>query len=64
MDLKKEWKKWLVEIDETGAGVARAVGQSSANLNKKIANDSIRAVELASILERYGYTLKIVKKEE
>lgn len=64
MDLKKDWQHWLISINNTGAGVARDVGQSPANLNKKIANDSIRAVELASILEHYGYTLKIVKKEE
>lgn len=64
MDLKKEWKLWLVETNQSGAGVARDIGQSSANLNKKIANDSIRAVELANILEHYGYTLKIVKKED
>lgn len=64
MDLKKEWKLWLVETNKSGASVARDIGQSTANLNKKIANDSIRAVELANILEHYGYTLKIVKREE
>lgn len=63
MDLKKIWQHWLVEVDKTGSDIAREVGQSPANLNKKFANESIRAVEFANILENYGYTLKIVKKE-
>lgn len=62
MDLKKNWQHWLIEINKSGADVARDIGQSPANLNKKLANASIKAVELASILEHYGYTLKIVKE--
>lgn len=61
MELKKVWQHWLLDIDKTGADVARDIGQSPANLNKKIANASIRAVELDEILRHYGYKLQIVK---
>lgn len=63
MDLKKDWQHWLIEIEKTGAEVARGIGQSPQNLNKKIASQSIRAVELNDILEHYGYTLEIKRKE-
>lgn len=62
MDVKKEWQHWLIELGKSGADVAREVGQSPANLNKKINARSIRASELADILEQYGYTLQIVRK--
>ncbi len=63
MDVKKLWEHWLVEVDKSSAAVAREIGQSPANLNKKFTARSIRASELADILEQYGYTLKIVKRE-
>lgn len=63
MDIKKLWQHWVVELGKSSSEVAREVGQSPANLNKKIANESIKAAELGTILEKYGYILKIVKKD-
>ena len=64
MELKKEWQHFLIDIDKTGADVARELGQSPQNLNKKIVNETIRLVEFAEILEHYGYALSITKKEQ
>lgn len=64
MDLKKEWQHFLIEIGKTGADVAGDIGQTAPNLNKKIRNESIRLVEFAGILEKYGYMLKIIKKDQ
>jgi len=63
MNIRKDWQHFLVEIEKTGADVAREIGQSPQNLHKKIINETIRAVELNDILERYGYTLEIKRKE-
>lgn len=64
MDFKRTWQHFLVDINKTGAEVAADVGQTAPNLNKKIRNETIRLVEFAEILEHYGYTLAIVKKEQ
>lgn len=64
MDFKKEWQHFLVEIGKTGADVAGDIGQTAPNLNKKIRNESMRLVEFDAILNHYGYTLKIVKKDQ
>ena len=59
----KVWRKLLIDLDMSEAQAAKAVGQSPANLNKKIVNGSIRLLEFSDILEAFGYELKIVKKE-
>jgi hypothetical protein len=64
MDLKKEWQVFLINAGITGADVARALGESPQNINRKIGTGTIKAVELAAILEKYGYTLKIVKADQ
>jgi hypothetical protein len=64
MDLKKEWQIFLINAGITGADVARALGESPQNINRKINTGTIKAAELAEILEKYGYTLAIVKKEQ
>ena len=64
MDVKREWQHFLIDVGKTGADVAREIGQSPQNLNKKIVNETIRLVEFAEILEHYGYTLAITKKEQ
>lgn len=63
MELKKAWQHLLIDLGKTGAEVAREIGQSPQNLNKKITNESIRLVEFEEILNHYGYTLTITKKE-
>lgn len=64
MDIKKEWQHFLIDIEKSGAEVAADIGQTAPNLNKKIRTGSIRAVELADIVERYGYRLAIIKAAE
>lgn len=63
MDLKKEWQIFLINAGITGADVARDLGESPQNINRKISTGTIKAVELAGILEKYGYMLKIIKKD-
>lgn len=62
-DFKKMWSNWLIDIDQTTKDVAINVGDSPANLQKKIRNQSIRYKELAAIVEQYGYTIEIRKKD-
>lgn len=63
LDFKKMWRDFLMDINSTTAAVAQVVGDSPANLQKKIRNQSIRYRELADIVEQYGYTVEIRKKE-
>lgn len=63
MDLKKEWQLFLINAGISGADVARDLGESPQNINRKISTGTIKAVELAAILEKYGHDLKIVKKD-
>lgn len=58
----KQWKKLLIDIDKTETDVAKDLGVSQSNLNRKMRSGSIKAVELAEILDRYGYALEIRKK--
>lgn len=58
----KEWRKLLIDIGVSEAQLAKEVGQSPANLNKKIVNGSIRFIELANILEHFGYKITITKE--
>lgn len=62
-DLKKMWSNWLIDIDSNTTQVAESVGSTQQNLSKKINNGSIRYCELADIVEKYGYTIDIRKKD-
>lgn len=62
--LKKQYKSFLVDIQKTEKQIAQDTGQTSQNLNQKINNGTIKYVELLSILEKYGYTLQLVKIKE
>lgn len=55
-----EWRKILAgkKLSETEA--ARIMGVSQSGLNRKIREGTVRAVEMANILENFGYTLKVV----
>lgn len=63
-DLQKQWGCFLIDIGRSGTEVAREIGTSQQNLNKKIRNATIRYVELANILEKYGYEISIRKKSD
>lgn len=62
-DFGKQWKKLLIDIEKSETDVAQDLGVSQSNLNRKMRSGSIKAVELAEILDRYGYVLEIRKKE-
>lgn len=59
---QKMWKKWLVDVDRSGAEIARENDMFPQNLNAKIKNGSMKYVELSEIVEKYGYTVEIHKK--
>ncbi len=60
----KEWKKILIDIGKSETEVAKELNKNQSNLNRKIRTGTIKPVELANILEHYGYTLKIIKMEK
>lgn len=62
-EFHKQWGHFLVEIARSETELAKELGTSQQNLNKKIRNATLRYVEFANILEKYGYQLKIEKKE-
>lgn len=61
-DFKKMWDNWLTDIEQCTADIAIKVGDKPPNLQKKIRNQSIRYIELANIVEKYGYSIEIHKK--
>ena len=62
--LEKDWKIFLIEIGKTEREVAEECGYFPANLNRRIKSQSIKYVDLSEIVERYGYSISIHKKEE
>lgn len=62
-ELKKMWSKWLIDVGMSNTSMAESIGQSQQNLTKKINNGSIRYCELSDIVEKYGYTIEIRKKD-
>ena len=63
-DFKRLWKNFLFDIDKTNAVIAADLGTTPQKFGKKINNGTIRFLELASIFERYGYRLELVKDEK
>lgn len=62
-EFRKMWDRFLVDIDGSTASVARDMDIPAPNLWQKIRNQTIRYKELADVVERYGYTIEIHKKE-
>lgn len=61
--LKKDWQYFLIDVKKSETEIAKECGQAQSNLNKKILNGTIKYLELANILERYGYTIDIRRKD-
>lgn len=61
-DLKKMWGAWLLDIEENTTSIAAKHEQSQQNLSRKINEGTIKYLELANIVEEYGYTISIHKK--
>lgn len=62
-EFRKMWRKWLIDVDTTETQIAKESGRIQQNFNRTIANGSIKYLELSEIVERYGYTIDIRKKE-
>lgn len=62
--LKNFWQLFLLLSGKTTTEIACDTKQSQQNLSQKINNGTIKYIELLSILEKYGYTLQLVKIKE
>lgn len=60
----KDWRRFLLEIERSENQIAKEIGQTQQGLNRKIQNASIRYIELSEIVEKYGYSISIHKKDE
>lgn len=61
-DLKKQWTNFLIDNDLTNVDIAKQLGVTRQTMSKKINNGSIRYIDLANIVEKYGYSIDIHKK--
>ena len=59
---KKQWKKFLIDIDMSETHLANELGVKQATFNEKMRNATIKYIELSNIVEKYGYTIEIRKK--
>lgn len=61
-ELKKQWTNFLIDNDLTNVDIAKQLGVTRQTMSKKINNGSIRYIDLANIVEKYGYSIDIHKK--
>lgn len=59
---KKQWTNFLIDTGLKNVDIAKAVGITKQSLGQKINNCSIRYIDLANIVEKYGYSVDIHKK--
>ena len=64
LDLKKEWQIFLLDTNLNNTIIAGGLGTSPQVLGRKINSGSIKFLELANILEKYGYEISIRKKSD
>lgn len=64
MDLKKMWQLFLIDAGTNNKLIAEVVDSSPQVLGRKINSGTIKLLEFADILEKYGYQLKIEKKSK
>lgn len=62
--LVKMWKKWLIDIDKSETEIAKEEGVKQQTLNEKFRKGTVPFLVFENILEKHGYKLKIVKREE
>lgn len=58
-ELKRTWKIFLSNVDKSETAIAKELGMKPTNLNRKINEGTIKFLELAAILEKYGYCLEV-----
>lgn len=61
-EFKKQWTNFLIDTGLKNVDIARAIGISKQALGQRINNGSICYIDLANIVERYGYSINIHKK--
>ncbi len=61
-DLIRAWKLFLADIGRSEAELSKEIGMAQQNINRKIKTGTIKYLELANILEKYGYSIDIHKK--
>lgn len=61
-DLYVKWRKWLIDIEQSEADVAKIFKIAPNNLNRSIRNGAIRYTLLRDILAYYGYSVDWTKK--
>lgn len=61
-ELKKQWSNFLIDNELTNVDIAESIGVTKQALGQKINNGSIRYIDLANIVEKYGYSVDIHKK--
>ena len=61
-EFKKQWTNFLIDTGLKNVDIARAIGISKQALGQRINNGSIRYIDLANIVELYGYSINIHKK--
>lgn len=59
---KKQWTNFLIDNELTNVDIAENIGVTKQALGQKINNGSIRYIDLANIVEKYGYSVDIHKK--
>lgn len=62
-DLKKMWQLFLIDSGTSNKLISTKINSSPQVLGRKINSGTIKLLEFADILEKYGYQLKIEKKE-
>ena len=63
-DLKKMWQFFLLENNTDTKTVAEKMGIFPQSLGRKINSGALKVLELAKVLELYGYRLELVKDEK
>ena len=61
-ELKKQWSNFLIDNELTNVDIAESIGVTKQALGQKINNGSIRYIDLANIVEKYGDSVDIHKK--
>ena len=61
-EFKKQWTNFLIDTGLKNVDIASAIGISKQALGQRINNGSIRYIDLANIVDRYGYSINIHKK--
>lgn len=63
IELKKQWRLFLLDNNTNTTQIAKDLNQHHQNLGRKIREGTIKYLELAKIVEKYGYSIDIRKKE-